>query len=158
MFLLKKAFSLVMIAGCLTNISAQNSLKDAYKKYFLIGAALNAAQFSERDLRAVNIIEKQFNTITPENVLKWGLVHPEPGRYDFAGPDRYVEFGEKNKMFIVGHTLIWHNQTPDWIFKDDKGAPVTREVLLERMRDHIHTVVGRYKGRIHGWDVVNEAL
>jgi endo-1,4-beta-xylanase len=145
-------------AGLHTDIPAQTTLKDAYKKYFLIGAALNSAQFTEADKRGADIVKKQFNTITPENVLKWGQVHPELNRYNFDASDKYVEFGTKNKMFIIGHCLIWHNQTPDWIFRDDKGNAVTREVLLQRMRDHIHTVVGRYKGRIKGWDVVNEAL
>jgi endo-1,4-beta-xylanase len=69
-----------------------------------------------------------------------------------------VEFGENNDMFMVGHTLVWHSQTPGWVFQDEDGNPLDRESMLERMRDHIHTVVGRYKGRIHGWDVVNEAL
>jgi endo-1,4-beta-xylanase len=147
-----------MIAGCFINIPAQTTLKDAYKKHFMIGAALNSAQFTETDKRGAEIVKKQFNTITPENVLKWGLVHPDPDRYDFAAPDKYVEFGVKNKMFIVGHTLVWHNQTPKWVFEDAQGKPLTREALLERLRDHIHTVVGRYKGKIRGWDVVNEAL
>lgn len=136
----------------------QPALKDLFKKDFLIGVALNQNQFTERDQRGLPIITSQFNSITPENVLKWESVHPEPGRYDFEGPDRYVAFGEKYRMFIVGHTLIWHNQTPRWVFEDGKGGPVDRQTLLERMRDHIHTVVGRYKGRIKGWDVVNEAL
>src|SRR5438094_1833132 len=61
-------------------------------------------------------------------------------------------------MFIVGHNLVWHNQTPRWVFEDSGGTPVSRDTLLARLRDHIHTVVGRYKGRIKGWDVVNEAL
>jgi endo-1,4-beta-xylanase len=61
-------------------------------------------------------------------------------------------------MHIVGHTLVWHSQTPRWVFQDEEGKQISREALLERMRDHIHTVVGRYKGRIHAWDVVNEAL
>ena len=99
-----------------------------------------------------------FNSITPENILKWALVHPQPGNYDFAAPDRFVEFGEKHNMFIVGHTLVWHNQTPRWVFEDEHGKPVDRETLLSRLREHIFTVVGRYKGRIKGWDVVNEAI
>lgn len=139
-------------------VSAQSSLKDAFKKYFLIGAALNRAQFTEEDARGAAIVQTHFNTITSENVLKWESVHPEAGRYDFSSADRYVEFGTKNGMFIVGHTLVWHNQTPKWVFEDANGKPVTREVLLERLRDHIHKVVGRYKGKVHGWDVVNEAI
>ena len=146
---------IVLIAGI--NVPAQ-SLKEVYSKYFKIGASLNAAQFSGRDLRADAIVTEHFNTISPENILKWESVHPTDGTYNFDGPDRYVEYGRANKMFIVGHTLVWHNQTPKWVFEDASGKPATREVVLARLRDHIHTVVGRYKGRIHGWDVVNEAL
>jgi len=134
------------------------SLKDAFKGAFLVGAALNPAQFTEQDARGAALIEVQFNAITPENVLKWERVHPQPDKYSFELPDRYVAFGEKNRMFIVGHTLLWHNQTPAWVFQDDKGNPADRETLLKRLHDHIQTVVGRYKGRINGWDVVNEAL
>jgi endo-1,4-beta-xylanase len=91
-------------------------------------------------------------------VLKWEVVHPEPGRYDFAPADRYVQFGERHGMFTIGHTLVWHSQTPRWVFENAQGQPLTRDELLARMKDHIETVVGRYKGRIKGWDVVNEAL
>jgi len=134
------------------------NLKDSFKDSFLIGAAINQRQFSERDARGVSIITSQFNSITSENILKWTSVHPDPKRYDFQGPDRYVAFGEKYQMVIIGHTLVWHRQTPRWVFEDARGNPVDRETLLGRLRDHIHTVVGRYKGRIKGWDVVNEAL
>ena len=136
----------------------QRTLKDVFKSDFKIGVALNRRQIFEEDVRGAEIVETQFNSITPENILKWALVHPEPGRYDFTAPDRFVEFGEKHGMFIVGHTLVWHNQTPDWVFQDDKGNAADRETLVKRLRDHISTVVGRYKGRINGWDVVNEAL
>ena len=91
-------------------------------------------------------------------MLKWEAVHPQPDTYNFAPADRYVEFGERNGMFIVGHTLVWHSQTPRWVFEDASGAPITRDALFARMHDHIATVVGRYKGRIKGWDVVNEAV
>jgi endo-1,4-beta-xylanase len=134
------------------------TLRGAFEGSFLVGAALNEAQFTGRDTAGVATIARQFNTITPENVLKWQLVHPQPGRYDFAAPDQYVAFGERHGMFIVGHTLIWHQQTPRWVFEDASGVRVSRDTLLARMRDHIHTVVGRYQGRIKGWDVINEAL
>ena len=144
--------------GVIAAAPNQPSLKDAFQDSFRIGAAVNAAQFTEEDARGAELIKQQFNSITPENVLKWERVHPKPGVYDFDLPDRYVAFGEKNHMRIIGHTLVWHNQTPRWVFEDEKGNPVDREILLNRMRDHIQTVVGRYKGRIFGWDVVNEAL
>jgi endo-1,4-beta-xylanase len=137
---------------------AQQALKDVFKDDFKIGAALNRRQIFEEDVRGAEIVKTHFNSITPENVLKWALVHPEPNKYNFEAPDRFVEFGEKHGMFIVGHTLVWHNQTPAWVFQDEKGSALDRETLLHRLRDHISTVVGRYKGRINGWDVVNEAL
>ena len=151
------------MAGCQgTNRPASvrdaRTLKDAYAGYFLVGAALNAGTVRGEDTTAARVAAEQFNTITPENALKWERVHPEPGRYDFEVPDRLVTFGERNGMVLIGHTLVWHNQTPRWVFEDATGKPVTRDTLLQRMRDHIQTVVGRYRGRIRGWDVVNEAL
>ncbi|PWU05698.1 MAG: 1,4-beta-xylanase [Verrucomicrobia bacterium] len=134
------------------------SLKDAYQGCFRVGAALNSAQFTGQDQLEDAIIKTQFNSITPENVLKWGVIHPRPDSYDFTLADKYVQFGDQNQMFIIGHNLVWHSQTPKWVFEDANGKPLTRDVLLLRMRDHINTVVGRYKGRIKGWDVVNEAL
>ena len=136
----------------------QPSLKDAYKGCFMVGAALNPAQFTGQDQAEAAIIRTQFNTISPENVLKWEVVHPRPETYDFSLADKYVEFGQQNHMFIIGHNLVWHSQVPKWVFEDEKGNPVSRDVLLERTRDHINKVVGRYKGKISGWDVVNEAL
>ena len=147
-----------LIAVSALNTSAQLALKEVFRQHFLVGAALNQTQFYEEDGRGAAIVKTQFNTISPENILKWESVHPQPGKFEFDAPDRYVQFGEKNKMFIIGHTLVWHNQTPKWVFEDEKGNPVSREVLLERLREHITAVVGRYKGRIKGWDVVNEAI
>jgi endo-1,4-beta-xylanase len=134
------------------------TLKDAFQGIFRIGAAINQSQFEEKDARGDSVIAAQFNTISPENALKWEAIHPRLDAYNFDPADHYVAFGEKYKMFIVGHNLVWHSQVPRWVFQDDKGAPLTRDALLERMHDHIRTVVGRYKGRIAGWDVVNEAL
>ena len=146
------ALSLAMSA------QAPTSLKDAYQGCFLVGAALNPAQFSGRDARETALVEAQFNSISPENVLKWEVVHPKLDTYDFTLADQYVDFGLKNHMFVIGHNLVWHAQTPKWVFEDEKGNPVSRTVLLARLRAHIQTVVGRYKGKINGWDVVNEAL
>ena len=150
----------VVLCGlvCFPVAAQERALKDVFKSDFKVGAALNRRQIFEEDARGARIVSTHFNSITPENVLKWALVHPQPDKYDFAAPDRFVEFGQKHGMFIVGHTLVWHNQTPRWVFEDGKGNSVDRETLLKRMRDHIFTVVGRYKGRINGWDVVNEAL
>ena len=148
----------LLVIGFAATAQAPASLKDAYQGDFVIGAAINAAQITGEDARGDAIIKAQFNSISPENCLKWESVHPQPDRYDFTIPDQYVAFGEKNHMFIVGHNLVWHNQVPAWVFRDDKGNLLDRDALLARMREHIRTVVGRYKGRIQSWDVVNEAL
>jgi endo-1,4-beta-xylanase len=158
------ALAILLVVPLLAGAGGQSTstddygLKDAYKGSFLIGAALNRTQIEGGDSREMAIVNRNFNAISPENVLKWALVHPRPDHYDFEAADRYVEFGEKNHMFIVGHNLIWHKQTPAWVFRDSEGNLLSRDKLLERMRDHIGTVVGRYKGRINGWDVVNEAI
>jgi endo-1,4-beta-xylanase len=158
---MKSPLTLIMAVALFTVTScaaAQPSLKDAFQDKFLIGAALNESQVLERNATQAALVKQQFNTITPENVMKWGRIYPQPNRYEFGPTDQFVEFGERNKMVIIGHTLVWHSQTPNWVFQDESGQPVTREFLLHRMSNHIHTVVGRYKGRVHGWDVVNEAL
>jgi len=174
------------------------TLKEAYQDHFLVGAAINrtiatgtAVQADnvnrtlEQVMQDIALVKTQFNQIVDENDLKWALIHPRAGAdgYDFAPADAFVEFGIKNDMYVVGHTLVWHGQTPNWVFqaagaatqpptaadpaaanaapggrRGVTGPLATREELLERMRDHIHTVVGRYKGKIKVWDVVNEAL
>lgn len=148
----------LVVAVAVTETRAPGTLKDAYRGAFMIGAAVNVAQFTGQDSGGAALVQTQFNSITPENVLKWENVHPRPDGYAFELPDQYVEFGEQNRMFIVGHCLVWHSQVPAWVFRDERGNLVDRQVLLKRMSDHIHTVVGRYKGRLKSWDVVNEAL
>ena len=148
-----------LLAGCATDhTQGSKTLKDVFKNDFLIGAAVSPSQFCESNAVEAALVKCQFDSITPENVLKWECIHPKREQYDFTLADRYVEFGTKNKMFTVGHNLIWHEQTPNWVFQDGLGKPASRETLLQRMREHIFAVVGRYKGRIKGWDVVNEAL
>lgn len=157
---MKIPLTFVFAAGVLTAAAQDTSmtLKDAFKNDFRIGAALNQSQFEGAAPREAEIVTTQFNTISPENVLKWESVHPQPGQFDFADADQYVAFGQKNHMFIIGHNLIWHNQTPSWVFKDAHGNRITRDALIARMKKHILTVVGHYKGKIGGWDVVNEAV
>jgi endo-1,4-beta-xylanase len=162
MFRRSIAFACLLMAALPISILAQTSLKDAFKNHFRIGAALNPGHFRETDAVGSALVKQHFNSITPENDMKWERIHPRPDAgpagYNFEDADKYVEFGEKNGMFIVGHCLIWHSQVPRWVFQDAEGKPISREALLQRMREHILTVVGRYKGRVHGWDVVNEAL
>jgi len=134
------------------------TLKAAFADHFLVGTAVNDDIVSGRDARAQALVPLHFNAITAENVMKAEVVNPEPGVYDFAAADAFVRFGEQHGMFIVGHTLVWHNQTPDWFFQRADGAPVGREALAERMREYIEQVAGRYAGRVHAWDVVNEQI
>lgn len=195
--------------------NASIAIKDAYKNYFYVGVAINRTIATGASVRADNVnrtldrvekdtalTEQQFDQISPENDLKWAMIHPRPGPdgYDFGPADAYVNFGLSNHMYIVGHTLVWHGQTPSWVFAGtnlppertngsaattaiglaDAGTNATRrprgpgrmgrggfnfngprasrEELLQRMHDHISTVVGRYKGKIKVWDVVNEAI
>jgi endo-1,4-beta-xylanase len=161
---MRKTITAVSLAilwiGAAQSMAEQNvpALKDVFKADFLIGGALNRPLVTGRDPNAAALAAKHFNTATPENDLKWQLVHPQPNQYNWEPADSYVAFGEKNKMFIIGHTLVWHSQTPPWVFKDEAGNALTRDALLARMKDHILTVAGHYKGRVKGWDVVNEAL
>lgn len=136
----------------------QTALKDVFEDNFYIGAALSLNQISGNEPDAVALVEKHFNSIVAENILKWEEIHPEPDKYNFEPADAYAALGQKNKMFVVGHTLVWFFQTPDWVFQDESGKDLSREALLEQMKDHIFTVMGRYKGKVHGWDVVNEAI
>ena len=136
----------------------QSALKDVFKDDFYVGVALSLNQISGKEPDAIALVKKHFNSITPENILKWEEVHPEPNRYNFEAADNYITSGENHNMHIIGHTLVWFHQTPDWVFQDESGNPIGREALLNRMNEHIRTVMGRYKGRIHGWDVINEAI
>jgi endo-1,4-beta-xylanase len=162
MFMRSILTAFLLIAGLPSAVPAQIPLKEAFANYFRIGAALNAGYYMETDTAGVALVKQQFNTITPENDMKWERIHPRPDAgpagYSFENADRYVAFGEKNGMFIIGHCLVWHSQVPRWVFQDADGKALTRDALLQRMRDHIFTVVGRYKGLVQGWDVVNEAL
>jgi len=158
--------SLLATAPAAFSADKPATLKDTFKDYFAMGVAINQNQFTGKDTNGVALIVAQYNAISPENVMKWEVIHPRPGAegYNFKAADAYVEFGEKHHMLIVGHTLAWHSQTPAWVFRADDGRPLEgtneadRQILLGRLHEHIQTVVGRYKGRVKVWDVVNEAL
>jgi endo-1,4-beta-xylanase len=184
------------------NTKAAEPLKETFKGQFLVGTAVNRGMVTgatfrrsaEQNAKDLALVKEQFNQISPENDLKWQLIHPREGDhgYDFGPADAFVNFGLSNNMYLVGHTLVWHSQTPNWVFSGTNPPPAnavtnaaantnaaatnqfgqrfgggfgryngpraSREELLERMREHIHTVVGRYKDKVKCWDVVNEAL
>ena len=137
---------------------AATSLKYAYRDAFKVGVAINAATALGTDSATQALVVREFNSITADNFLKAALVNPQPGVYDFRAGDAFVALGERQKMFIVGHTLVWHNQTPPWFFTDSSGKPNTPAQQIERLRSHVQAVAGHYAGRIHAWDVVNEVI
>ena len=156
--LLTFAAAAIIAAGCAPKKAEPKGIKDAFEGKFLIGAALNEAEIRGTDTTGVEIVKTHFNSIVAENCMKNEEIHPEENVYNFELADKFVEFGEANNMFIIGHCLVWHSQLADWFVYDEKGEYVTPEVLKQRMKDHITTVVTRYKGRVNGWDVVNEAI
>jgi endo-1,4-beta-xylanase len=129
------------------------SLCEIYKDYFPIGAAVSPDVIQKTD----GLIKKHFNSLTPENDMKFQIVHPEEEVFKFDNADQIVNFALQNRMKVRGHNLVWH-LTPDWLFKGPDGERVSREVLLERLERHIKTVVGRYRGKVYCWDVINEAV
>lgn len=139
-------------------LSAKNNktLKDVLGKYFLIGTAMNVDQIWERNADEANIVKNNFNAVVAENCMKGEEIHPEENRFFWDDADRLVKFAEDNGLAVTGHCLVWHSQAPVWMFTDERGDTVSRDVLIDRMHRHISEVVGRYKGRILGWDVVNE--
>ncbi len=205
--------ALLLALGATAQSADTPALKDAYQDHFYVGTAINRTiatgtafrwRSQEQVDKDIALVQQQFNQISPENDLKWALIHPREGAdgYEFGSADAYVNFGLSNHMYVVGHTLVWHSQTPFWVFQGTNqqagvtaeapsaptattndagtnarrggrfgrgfgggfgrggftGPRASREELLQRMRDHIHTVVGRYKGKIKAWDVVNEAV
>lgn len=131
------------------------SLADAFRGRLKIGAAVEPTQLSEADGA---LLVRQFNSVVAENAMKPADIHPSENAYDFAPADAIVDFAQRHHMAIRGHTLLWHKRTPDWFWRGKDGQPASRELVLERLRRHIDTVVGRYKGKVYAWDVVNEVI
>lgn len=132
-------------------------LKDYYKKYFDVGVAVNMRSIKGEDSA---LLVKEFNSITPENDLKIGPIHPQEDKYNWAAADSIIAFAQRNNLKIRGHNLVWHfeSQTPKWMFVNKEGKQASKELVLQRLKDHITTVVSRYKGKIYAWDVANEVI
>ena len=158
--------TLLLLLLCSANVNAQGprfgqpempgGMKDSYKDYFTIGVAVNQRNVSNPD--QIALIKKEFNSITAENDMKPGEIHPQEGVWNFERADKIANFCRENGIKLRGHCLCWHSQFADWMFTDKKGKPVKKEVFYERLREHIHTVVNRYKDIVYAWDVVNEAM
>jgi endo-1,4-beta-xylanase len=149
-------FSTLIVLITVNFIQAQKGLKDYYASYFPIGVSVSPDLFVIEP--EVTLIKREFNSMTPENVMKMGLIHPKEDTYNWEPADKIIAFAQANNMKVRGHTLCWHNQVPNWLFVDNNGKEVTKEMLLARMKKHITDVVSRYKGKIYAWDVVNEAV
>lgn len=156
-----------VIAGLLTMVSVtglaanEKPLKEVYRGKFQIGAALGERyvyQPYDQNEKALRLLEREFNCVTSENLMKPASLRPAPGEFNFERADQFVKLAKTLDLDVVGHVLVWHSQTPRWFFEDEDGQPLSREALIERMEDHIHKVVRRYKGDVKYWDVVNEAV
>lgn len=134
------------------------SLHAVYADAFKLGVAVNHAIVAGEDPRSRALVLEHFNTLTAENVMKAEVLQPRPGEFDFDAADAFVEFGEAHGMFLVGHTLVWHNQTPAWFFESAEGQPLPRAQVIAQLQDYIAAVAGRYAGRVQAWDVVNEVI
>ena len=141
--------------SAVTTVDSSKGLKDYYKKYFTVGVAVSPQALKTDE---AGLILQHFGSLTPENAMKMGPIHPEENLYNWRGADSIAAFAIRNKLKLRGHTLCWHNQTPGWLFTTEKGDTVTKEVLLLRLKEHITAVVTRYKGTVYAWDVVNEAI
>ncbi|KAA9037236.1 endo-1,4-beta-xylanase [Ginsengibacter hankyongi] len=161
-------YTLLFIFLCLENCSdtkkiatpsgSNKTLKEVYSNAFLMGVSVNDAIISGADKASQDIVIKHFNCITLENSMKAALINPQPDVFNYVPADAFVAFGRAHNMFIVGHTLVWHNQVPAWFFINAKGKPNSKEEQIERLRNHIKAVAGRYAGKVNAWDVVNEVI
>ncbi|AFH62890.1 endo-1,4-beta-xylanase [Paenibacillus caseinilyticus] len=134
------------------------SLKDVFEDDFMLGSAFLVSEIADPNGPDAKLLKKHFNSLTAGNELKWDATEPQEGTFDFTRADQAFRFAVDHGMAFRGHTLVWHSQTPDWVFRGADGNLASKEVLLQRMKRHIDTVVGRYKGRIYAWDVVNEVI
>jgi len=149
------AICTLAVESCHIGRNDPPSLRRVFRKKFLVGAAVSPASIASEE---TSVLLRHFNSVTTENVLKMGPVHPSEDRYDFSGADAIADFATRHGLGFRGHTLLWHKQAADWMFRAADGSRVPRDTLLQRLREHIHTVAGRYRGMAYAWDVVNEAV
>lgn len=144
--------------NALARATEQTGLKDHFEDSFLVGTAISGRLMKEMPEHYRQLVAREFSAITMENDMKWELLHPTQSKWNWEIPDKFVAFGERHNMYIVGHVLVWHSQVPAWVFETAENKPIKRDALLARMQDYISTVAGRYKGKMDAWDVVNEAI
>jgi endo-1,4-beta-xylanase len=138
--------------------AAPAGLAAAFRRHFRIGVAMSNQMLDRQTGADLDLIAREFNSVTAENAMKWGEIRRDNVNWRWDRADQLVNFAAKHDMHVLGHTLVWHSQVPRGLFTDASGAPLSRAALLGRMEEHINAMVGRYKGRVHTWDVVNEAI
>ncbi|MDQ8184062.1 endo-1,4-beta-xylanase [Pelagicoccus sp. SDUM812002] len=162
-----KAISPALLAGiAITTTSCEEaeneadvpSLHEAFEGLFLIGGTLSDRMILDTSDPGYAIAEKHFNSLSPENCMKWGRMNPEPNVENYELAETFVRYGAANDQALVGHTLFWHSQTPDWVYKDEAGNDLSREALLARMRERATLMAERWGDEIVYWDVVNESI
>lgn len=135
---------------------AGQTLHGAAGKRVLIGCAVASVDLQDPKLAA--LIARQFDLLTPEYELMPQHLIDDRGKFTFERGDSVVAFAEKHHLPVLGHMLVWHFVTPQWLFEDPAGKPLPRKKALANLKNYIDTVVGHYKGKIKAWDVVNEAI
>ena len=140
------------------NFSELSSLKKVFDSKFKVGVAINKNQIKQKKSKEVDLIKNQFSSLTAENVMKWEEIHPKKNKYNFKISDLIVSMAQENDQDLIGHTLVWHNQIPEWVTRNPDGSLVEKNKLFDNITQHISSVAGRYSGKIKGWDVVNEAI
>ncbi len=147
------------LAGLGTVMAQPSSgLEAVWRDAFRIGVAVSNRTLDREIPGHLDLIAREFGSVTAENAMKWGVIRPDGFTWQWERADRLVDFAAANDMYVLGHTLVWHSQIPGSVFVDDGGNPLGRSALLGRMEEHIETLVGRYRGRVHAWDVVNEGI
>ena len=150
----------IALAVSLTGLgaNAQTSLKDVYKDSFKMGVAIGRMQISGRIPQATDLVLQHFNSISPENDMKPEVIHPREDTWNFGPADDYCKFGRDHGMHVHAHTLVWHNQTPDFFWNHADGTPKSHDELVETMRSYIETVCRHFNGKVDSWDVLNEVI
>jgi endo-1,4-beta-xylanase len=152
------AGGLAMAPEAMTKPAPPRGLARAFRGAFRMGVAVSNQALDQQDAAQLQLIEREFNSVTGENAMKWGVIRPDGRSWQWQRADRLVDFAFRHRMALVGHNFVWHSQIPATVFADDSGNALDRVALLSRMHEHIDTLAGRYRGKVWAWDVVNEAI
>lgn len=159
---MRSPIALALVTLCSASLAFSQSdtptLREAFAGKFHIGGTVGGWSLRDPNGLIPTIAVQQFDTLTADNAMKWGVINPEPGEYRFEGADSFIEFADRHDFYTIGHCLFWHSQTPDWVYEDEAGNLLSREALLARMRERAELYSQRYGSRVDVWDVVNESI